>query len=259
MKCPNCNSIIPDDCKFCNHCGQRIEHNSGVIRCSNPKCREEIPSNSKFCPICGMRLSFNVQNQESVLIICTEGDNCSICGECGGDNSVRLKKGNNVISEMFFPWIKNGFFFGNGDGENWNEEIKSVDLSRFDSSYITNMCLMFDGCSSIETIDFNGFNTSNVDDMNCLFGGCSSLKRLDLSGFDTSKVIDMGQMFEGCLSLEYLNLGGYNTNNTENMDYMFEDCNSLKQVVLKNCDPKTIRMITGAIAEACIAPEIITN
>lgn len=257
MKCPNCNTCIPDSSNFCIHCGQRTKEKSGMTLCN--KCGKEIPSDSKFCPFCGESLPFYVQNQESVIIIHTEGNNCSISEQCGGDNSLRLKKGKNVISELSFPWIKNGFYIGNNDDTDKTEEIKSVDLSRYDSACVTNMCLMFSECSSIESIDFNNFDSLNVNDMNCCFQGCSSLKILNLSRFDTSNVIDMGQMFEGCSSLETLNLSNFNTNKVQNVDCMFEGCLSLKQVILKKCDYKTILMFAGAIAEAGISPEIITN
>lgn len=57
MKCSNCNNNIPDDSKFCNHCGPHIEENEGVTKCSNPQCGKEIPSDSKFCPFCGTKVS----------------------------------------------------------------------------------------------------------------------------------------------------------------------------------------------------------
>lgn len=221
-----------------------------------PSCGKDIPSDSNFCPFCGNIVVSLSQQRTSVIIIYSDGEGCSITN---GENHFRIMNGKNVISENLFPWIKNGFFFEDGEDAEVGEIIKSVDLSGFDSSKVTSMCLMFDDCSSIESIDFDNFDSSNVVDMNCTFFNCSSLKTLDLSKFDTSKVVDMGQMFEGCSSLESLNLSNFNTNNIENMNCMFDDCNSLKQVILKNCDSRTIRMISGAISEAGIVPEIITN
>lgn len=64
MKCPNCKRNIPDGSKFCNHCGQRIENNSGAIEC--PKCNREIPSDSQFCPFCGNPLLTEKSNNRGV-------------------------------------------------------------------------------------------------------------------------------------------------------------------------------------------------
>jgi len=55
----------------------------------------------------------------------------------------------------------------------------------------------------INSLDFShlSLDTSLITNMNSLFNGCSSLKSLDLSVFNTSSVSDMGSMFYGCSSL----------------------------------------------------------
>ena len=69
------------------------------------------------------------------------------------------------------------------------EYLSDIDLSGFDTSKVTNMGLMFEGCSSLTTLDLSGFDTSNVTgSMGSMFEGCSRLTTLDLSGFDTSNV-----------------------------------------------------------------------
>ena len=45
------------------------------------------------------------------------------------------------------------------------ENIIEVDLSKFDSSEITNMSGMFNGCINLQYINFNNINTSSVIDM----------------------------------------------------------------------------------------------
>ena len=49
MKCPNCNTIIPEQAKFCNQCGHKLE-----IAC--PACGMKNPGGSKFCIECGHKL-----------------------------------------------------------------------------------------------------------------------------------------------------------------------------------------------------------
>ena len=64
-----------------------------------------------------------------------------------------------------------------------------------DSSY------MFYYFNNLTSLDLSMFDTSNVTNMSSLFEGCRRLTSLDLSGFDTSKVINMNGMFESCESL----------------------------------------------------------
>jgi len=46
MKCPKCQFDNPDEAKFCNECGARIE-----LAC--PQCSAVNPAGSKFCNQCG--------------------------------------------------------------------------------------------------------------------------------------------------------------------------------------------------------------
>ena len=58
---------------------------------------------------------------------------------------------------------------------------------------------------------FEYLNTSQVTDMKGMFEGCRSLRTLDLSNFDTAKVTDMSWMFDGCDSLTALDLSNFKT------------------------------------------------
>ena len=87
-----------------------------------------------------------------------------------------------------------------------NTGITSVEKWKIDTSNVTNMSLMFNGCSALTSLDVSSFNTSNVTDMNYMFNGCSALTSLDLNSFDTSNVIDMRTMFNSCSALTSLTL-----------------------------------------------------
>ncbi len=54
----------------------------------------------------------------------------------------------------------------------------------------------------------SGIDTSAVTDMNLMFYGCTSLASLNSSGWDTSAVGDMRSMFDGCASLAKIVGGG---------------------------------------------------
>ena len=79
--------------------------------------------------------------------------------------------------------------------EKYNE-IESLDLSNFYTSYVKNMESMFYECFVLKEIKgLENFNTNNVEDMNLMFEQCKELESLDLSNFDTSNVTNMDFMF----------------------------------------------------------------
>ena len=118
--------------------------------------------------------------------------------------------------------------------------LKSVDLSGFDTSRVKNMRSMFYACSSLSSLDLSHFNTSNVTDMKLMFMGCSSLSNLDLSHFNTANVTDMRFMFGNCNNLSSLNISHFNTSNVVDMRYMFQGCRNLKHIDLKNFDTSKV-------------------
>ena len=74
------------------------------------------------------------------------------------------KEGNYTIKYIFKEEIKssNYMFF------NCNSLI-SLDLSKFNTKYITNMKSMFYGCISLISLDLSNFNTQNVKEMELMF------------------------------------------------------------------------------------------
>ena len=70
-------------------------------------------------------------------------------------------------------------------------------IPRLDTSKVTNMKGMFNGCSTLKTIP--QLDTGNVTNMDSMFKGCSSLTTIPQ--LDTSSVKDMSFMFHGCGAL----------------------------------------------------------
>ena len=48
--CPNCNSELNPNVKFCTQCGYKLD-----LKC--PSCGSEIHENDKFCTSCGFKLN----------------------------------------------------------------------------------------------------------------------------------------------------------------------------------------------------------
>ncbi len=125
--------------------------------------------------------------------------------------------------------------------------LKTLDLSGFDTSKVTDMSAMFSGCSSLEIVVFPAaLETKLVTNMEGMFSGCSSLKSLDLSKFDTSKVTDMGSMFSGCSSLKDIQFPAtFTTDWVTDMSHMFEGCTSLKSLDLSKFDTSKVTDMGG--------------
>ena len=113
------------------------------------------------------------------------------------------------------------------------------------TSNVTNMSDMFNGCSSLTSLDLSGWNTSNVTNMEYMFYDCSSLTSLDLSGWNMSNLINMNDMFSGCNRLTSLDLSGWDTSKVSLMVSMFANCDSLKTIRMVGCSPATIQKITN--------------
>ena len=118
--------------------------------------------------------------------------------------------------------------------------LTSLNLSRFDTSNVTNMYEMFDGCNSLTFVDLSGFDTSHVTGMRYMFHNCSSLTSLDVSGFDTSNVQDMEGMFYRCIGLTSLDVSGWDTSKGTDMDYMFNGCSGLTSLNLSNFNTSNV-------------------
>lgn len=67
MNCPNCHKELPNEAKFCLHCGAKIEVDDSTIEC--PSCHARIPKDSKFCPDCGTKIRIINENFEKSIPI----------------------------------------------------------------------------------------------------------------------------------------------------------------------------------------------
>lgn len=134
--------------------------------------------------------------------------------------------------------------------------IKSIDLTQFnptgitDTSYMFGSCIyllsikitgeykpdstrgMFYDCQNLESLDLHGFHLSNTKDMREMFGLNYKLASIDLSNFDTSNVTDMGDMFYNCSSIKSLDFSKCRTWKVLDMSYMFYRCTSLTEVTM---------------------------
>ena len=105
--------------------------------------------------------------------------------------------------------------------------IKSIDLSNFDSSQITDISEMFSNCNNLRAINFKNFNTISVQSMEYLFYNCVALTSLDLPNFITTSLNNMGDMFNNNINLLSLDLSSFDTSSVTLMRNIFLNCQKL--------------------------------
>ncbi|EAC5223364.1 BspA family leucine-rich repeat surface protein [Listeria monocytogenes] len=124
----------------------------------------------------------------------------------------------------------------------WAKNLSELDLSGLNTSFVTTMERMFEGCENLKILNLSNFDfdTSSVIDMDYMFTGCTNLEELDVSKFDTSSVTAMQMMFQNCKSLEKLNLSSFDTSSVTRMNSMFEGCTSLEELDLSSFDTSSV-------------------
>ena len=110
----------------------------------------------------------------------------------------------------------------------------SIDTSSFDTSNVTNMSYMFQGCSNITELDLRTFDTENVTNFAAMFLSCGKISKINLESFNTQNATNLNSMFSGCSELEELDLTGFNTTNVTSMSDMFDLCGNLKVIYATN-------------------------
>lgn len=116
---------------------------------------------------------------------------------------------------------------------NYINQIVSIEFSESFQEYedLNSIAAIFAGMTSLtEVTGLHNLNTSHVTSMSYLFEGCSALETLDLSGLNTSSVTDMSGMFYGCTALRALDLTGWDVSNVSSMYSMFVDCQKLSRI-----------------------------
>ena len=136
----------------------------------------------------------------------------------------------NVTSLTFgdgFVFPENcSYFF---DGMN---SLESVDMSRADTSRVTDMGGMFYNCTSLQDVNLNNIDVTGVTSVGSMFYNCNSIEEIDLSCFSgTNSVQSVYYTFEYCYNLKRLNLGGWDWSSLYSWDDPFNCCESLEELV----------------------------
>lgn len=88
----------------------------------------------------------------------------------------------------------NNLFMGitSGDVES---SLTTLDLSMFDTSHVTRMDYMFQGCTYLQGLNVVGWNVSNVTDMDSMFADITYISTIDLTGWSIGSDCYIDGMF----------------------------------------------------------------
>ena len=233
------------------------------VKCSN--CQKLQSSSSNFCPNCGTRLEKGFEIFDAL----TKKNNDNFRPWNYNAYAHTVKKV--VISPSFkqiYPTDISYLFFNMENLteivgiENLNTsrvtnmenlfngcvKLKVINLSHFDTSKVTNMSGMFTSCT-VSSLDVSRFNTSNVIDMGGMFMWCPNLERLDVSRFNTAKVTSFDSMFSGCKKLKSINVSKFKTENVSRFGNMFSECKGLTTLDISNFNTRKAKAMDGMFDE----------
>lgn len=124
----------------------------------------------------------------------------------------------------------------------YTRRLERIDLSNWDTSNVTSMYAMFDRSiiPSSGILGVSDFDTSCVKDMSMMFREDFNIQSLNLSKWNTSNVLYMNQMFSNCTSLRSLDLTNWNTSKAINMSRMFYNCHRLDSLDVSHFDTSSV-------------------
>ena len=121
-----------------------------------------------------------------------------------------------------------------------------TNLTKLNTSQVTEMRYMFSDCAKLGTIDLSGFHTENAHDFRGMFQGCTSLKSLNVSSItfnldkypnivndvENNNRIDVDAMFAKS-GLESIDLSSWSSTPLSRYTALFQDCKNLKSVKVR--------------------------
>lgn len=141
--------------------------------------------------------------------------------------------------------------------------LTALDLSTFDVGQVVSTREMFKNCTSLQTINliFDPDDTDGCTDqltaMDGMFYGCRNLRTVDLQNFQTSGVESMNNLFYDCRYLQTINFGAnWDTRAVEDMSYMFYRCYRLEAIDLSLFDNLNCRNMTAMFMFCCSLTEL---
>ena len=151
----------------------------------------------------------------------------------------------------------------NGMFSNIGEEslgFKDLDLSKWDTSNVTDIRRMFTLNYVTEKINVSNWNTSKIETMQDAFSGAHNLKEIKgIENWDTSNVTTIRDMFAFSEKLTSLNLSKWNTSNIEDMSSVFSGSEGLTYLNIENWDTSKVESLDNIFSNTALTHLKIGN
>ena len=98
--------------------------------------------------------------------------------------------------------------------------ISSSDITYLKSIRGISMSGMFSECLMLKTLDMSGWDLSKVTNMSSMFFRCEKLENFDISNLNLKSVTTMASMFREC-KMNNVKVSNSSTSNVTDMSYMF--------------------------------------
>ena len=157
----------------------------------------------------------------------------------------------NKIVTIEMKWKKNDINFYRMFANISN--LIEIDLSKFNTSLVTDMSYMFENCKSLIFANLSNINTSSLVNIEYMFSNCISLISLDLTNFDIYKIKNNKNIFLYCTQLNKNNFVKRTLEENEfcnNIDNIFDenrtckiDLNTLDKIINQSLIGKNISFI----------------
>ena len=128
-------------------------------------------------------------------------------------------------------------------------DIKSIDLSEFDTSQVIDMSYMFSECTKLESLNLQNLKLSAVENLNSMFNSCYSLREIDLSNLDASHVTTMAGMFYRCTGITSINLSNFKLGSVIDMSYLFYFCRIMTSIDLSDFNTNSVKNMSHMFSE----------
>ena len=151
----------------------------------------------------------------------------------------------------------------NGMFSNIGEEslgFKNLDLSKWDTSSLTDIRNMFTLNYVTEKINVSDWNTSKIETMQNAFSGAHNLKEIKgIENWDTSNVTTIKDMFAFSEKLTSLNLSKWHTSNIEDMSSVFAGSEGLTYLNIENWDTSKVESFDNIFSNTALTHLKIGN
>lgn len=102
-------------------------------------------------------------------------------------------------------------------------------IKNFNTAMVEDMGAMFKGTLSLKSLDLSSFNTTYVTQMYNMFEECN-VEILDLSSFNTTNVRNLEEMFKRC-GAELIDIRNFDLSSANNVKNIFQNA-KLKQIII---------------------------